>query len=70
MQLMASGTRHTLASEFNNLDAKCSLLPGKLTLRKLILGMQTCASPTLPAGSKKQLARPPGPVFLSVDAAI
>jgi hypothetical protein len=68
MQLTTFGTRHTLSLDFDNLDAKCSLLPGKPTLRKLILSMQTRAGTTLSAGSKEP--RPPGPVFLAVDAAV
>ena len=69
MQLTAFGTRHTVCSEFENVDSRCSLLTGNPSLRKLILAMQTRPRPTPPAGSK-QKPHIPGPVFLSVDAAI
>jgi hypothetical protein len=68
MQLTTFGTRHSLSLDFDNLDARCSLLPGKPTLRKLILGMKTRVSTTPPAGSKEP--RPPSTVFLSVDPAV
>jgi hypothetical protein len=69
MQLTAFGTRHTVYSDFENVDCRCSLLEGNPSLRKLILAMQTCPHPTPPAGSK-QPPHIPGPVFLSVDTAI
>jgi hypothetical protein len=64
MQLTAFGTRNLLSSEFENIDARCSLLPGQPTLRKLLLGMQTRQSDGTPP------TRPQGPIFLSVDAAV
>ena len=68
MQLTAFGTRHTLSSDFDNLDAPCSTLPGKPTLRQLILAMKTRTRP--PPSARTKLPSPPGrPVFLSVDAA-
>jgi hypothetical protein len=69
MQLTAFGTRHTVYSDFENVDCRCSLLEGNPSLCKLILAMQTCPHPTPPAGSK-QPPHIPGPVFLSVDTAI
>jgi len=68
MQLTTFGTRHTTSLDFDNLDARCSLLPGKPTLRKLILDMKTRVNTTPLAGSKEP--RPPGKVFLSVDPAV
>jgi hypothetical protein len=69
MQLTAFGTHHTVCLDFKNVDSRCSLLAGNPSLRKLILAMQTRLRPTPPAGSK-QPPHIPGPVFLSVDAAI
>jgi hypothetical protein len=69
MQLTAFGTRHTVCSDFENVDSRCSLLEGNPSLRKLILAMQTRPRPTPPAGSK-QPPHIPGPLFLSIDAAI
>jgi hypothetical protein len=68
MQLTTFGTRHSLSLDFDNLDARCSLLPGKPTLCKLILGMKTRVSTTPPAGSKEP--HPPSTVFLSIDPAV
>jgi hypothetical protein len=48
MQLTTFGTRNSLSWDFNNLDAQCSLLPGKPTLCKLILDMKTRTSTTPP----------------------
>jgi hypothetical protein len=69
MQLTAFGTRHTVCSDFENVDSQCSLLEGNPSLRKMILAMQTRPRPTPPAGSK-QPPHIPGSVFLSIDAAI
>jgi hypothetical protein len=68
MQLTTFGTRNSTSLDFDNLDARCSMLPGKPTLRKLILDMQTRVNKTPPAGSKEPC--PPGKVFLSVDPAV
>jgi hypothetical protein len=65
----AFGTRHTVCLGFENVDSPCPLLAGNPSLHKLILAMQTRPRPTPPAGSK-QPPHIPGPVFLSVDAAI
>jgi hypothetical protein len=68
MQLTAFGTHHTVCSNFENVNSRCSLLAGNPSLRKLILAMQTRPHPTPPEGSK-QPPHIPGLVFLSVDAA-
>jgi hypothetical protein len=69
MQLTAFGTRHTVCLDFKNVDSQCSLLAGNPSLCKLIQAMQMRPHPTPPAGSK-QPPHIPGPVFVSIDAAI
>jgi hypothetical protein len=51
MQLTAFGTRSTLSSDFENLDAPNNMLKSHPTLRKLILGMKTRPHQTPTSGA-------------------
>lgn len=67
MQLTAFGTRCTLSSDFENLDAPNDMLKKAPTLRKLMLGMQTRPRPSPSASAT--MPHTLRPLFLSVDAA-
>jgi hypothetical protein len=66
MQLMAFGTRTMTVSDFENVDARCTLFPNKPSLRQLILAMKTRPRPPPKVGL---VAPVPGPVFLVLDTA-
>jgi hypothetical protein len=67
MQLTAFGTRSTLSSDFENLDAPNNMLKLNPTLRKLMLRMKTRSSPIPASGATTPNTS--SPLFLSIDAA-